>query len=135
MQYMADEFLRVGISVVYDTDALKQSDRRVLRDMARKYQAKHLLIWLQIDLESAFLRITKRDRRKAEDKFSSQYDRSTFDDITKLMQNPKDEDYVVISGKHTFNTQRMLLLKKCTSKALSIWIVLIPGLLSPDLLT
>ena len=118
MQYMAEEFLRAGVSVIYDTDALRQSDRRALRDLARKYQAKNLLVWLQVDIESAFLRVAKRDRRKVEDKFASQYDRSTFDDITKRMQNPRDEDYVVISGKHTFNTQKNTVIKKMYEQGL-----------------
>jgi predicted kinase len=118
MQYMTEEFLKAGISVVYDTGALRQSERRALRDLARKYQAKSLLIWLQVDMESAFLRIAKRDRRKAEEKYASHYDRSTFDDITKGMQNPKDEDFVVISGKHTFNTQKNAVVKKMYSLGL-----------------
>jgi hypothetical protein len=28
------------------------------------------------------------------------------------MQNPKNEEYIVVSGKHTFNTQRSAVVKK-----------------------
>lgn len=118
MLYMTEEFLKTGISVIYDTDALRLAKRRNLRDLARKYQAGHLLIWIQVDIESAYLRVAKRDRRKAEDKYSAQYDRSTFNDIIKRMQNPLNEDYVVVSGKHTFNTQKNAVIKKMYERGL-----------------
>ena len=28
------------------------------------------------------------------------------------MQNPRNEDYLVVSGKHTFNTQRSAVVKR-----------------------
>src|SRR6476469_9492960 len=36
MEYMAGEFLSAGISVVYDVNAMRASQRRALRDLARK---------------------------------------------------------------------------------------------------
>ena len=40
-------------------------------------------------------------------------DRTTFDSIIGGMQNPTiTEDYMVISGKHTFNTQRSAVIKR-----------------------
>lgn len=113
MNYMAEEFLDAGISVVYDMNAMRFSDRRALRDMARKLKAYPLLIWLQIDIDSAFQRVVKRDRRKSDDKYAIPLERNTFDAITKNMQNPTNtEDYIVISGKHTFHTQRSAVIKK-----------------------
>lgn len=113
MNYMAEEFLDAGISVVYDMNAMRFSERRMLRDMARKAKAHPLLIWLQIDIESAFQRVVKRDRRKSDDKYAIPLDQNTFDAITRSMQNPTNtEDYTVISGKHTFHTQRSAVIKK-----------------------
>lgn len=111
MEYMAEEFLNAGVSVVYDTNALRLAQRRTLRDIARKAHAQHVLIWLQIDTESAFQRTSRRDRRKADDKYAVPYDRPAFDNYIANMQNPSNEDYVVISGKHTFNTQRSAVIK------------------------
>src|SRR3989344_8227855 len=62
MQYMAEEFLNAGLSVIYDVNAMRINKRRTLRDMARKVHAEPLLIWLQIDSDSAFARVSKRDR-------------------------------------------------------------------------
>lgn len=113
MDYMSEEFLNAGISVVYDADCSRIGQRRVVRDLARKSKAQSVMIWLQIDLESAFARIAHRDRRKSDDKFSAPIDRKTFDEITGKMQNPTPtEDYIVISGKHYYQTQRSAVMKK-----------------------
>lgn len=113
MDYMTEEFMRAGISVVYDTNTPKLSERRMLRDLARKQKFAPVLVWIQIDAESAFNRVIKRDRRKIDDKYSSPIDRTTFEDLAGAMQNPNmDEDYVVISGKHTFATQKHNVYKK-----------------------
>lgn len=113
MEYMTSEFLRSGVSVIYDTNAMRVSQRRILRDLARKAKAKPVLIWLQIDLDSAFLRVASRDRRKADDRYTVPMDRTTFERVTEYMQNPTPtEDYMVLSGKHTFRTQSHMIMKK-----------------------
>src|SRR3954467_12673555 len=63
MDYMTEEFLSSGVSVVYDTNALRAAQRRKLRELSRKHKAEYLLIWLQIDIDSAFARTQERDRR------------------------------------------------------------------------
>jgi predicted kinase len=113
MQYMTEEFLNAGISVIYDINAMRASQRRELRDMARKNKVETLLIWFQIDAESAFARVAKRDRRKTDDRFTPSIDRPTFNELASSMQNPlTTEDYMVISGKHTYHTQRSSIIKK-----------------------
>jgi len=112
MEYMTGEFLNADMSVVYDTNAMRLAQRRQLRDLARKTGAQPVLIWFQVDLDSAFARASKRDRRRADDKFTPPTDRGTFDRLAAGMQNPQNEDYIVISGKHTFNTQLSALIKR-----------------------
>jgi predicted kinase len=113
MDYLTGEFLNAGLSVVYDTNAMRLSERRLLRDLGRKQKAEPLLIWVQIDTESAFSRIAGRDRRKSDDKFAMPLDRTTFDSIISHMQNPQSsEDYIVISGKHTYSTQQSAIMKR-----------------------
>lgn len=113
LQYMTEEFLSAGVSVLYDANAMRGTQRRELREIARKHKADTTLIWLQIDVESAFARVNKRDRRKTDDKYSPPMDRSTFEQLVSHMQNPTaTEDYMVISGKHTYHTQRSAVLKK-----------------------
>lgn len=113
MQYMTEEFLNAGISVVYDINAMRVAQRRELRDMARKKKVETLLVWLQVDADSAFARIGKRDRRKSDDKYTPTIDRATFEQVSSAMQNPlPTEEYIVVSGKHTYNSQRNSILKK-----------------------
>jgi len=113
MNYMAEEFLRAGVSVVYDTNAMRSGQRRHLRTLARKHHADHLLVWLQIDADNAFGRTQKRDRRTQDDKYSEDQTRASFEQQMSLMQNPgSDEDYLVVSGKHTFVTQKNAILNR-----------------------
>jgi len=112
MDYMTNEFLTAGLSVIYDMNASRQSQRRVLRDMARKADAVPVLIWQQIDTESALQRANTRDRRRADDKFTPILDRAAFERIAVNMQNPQNEDYIVTSGKHTFDTQLSAIMKR-----------------------
>lgn len=106
MNYMTEEFLNAGLSVVYDVNAMRLSQRHQLRDLARKAHGQTLLVWFQMDSDSAFTRNSKRDRRRADDKYGAAYDKKTYDSILGHMQNPVPaEDYVVISGKHTFDAQ------------------------------
>lgn len=113
MNYMSEEFLSAGMSVVYDVNAVRSGQRQALRAVAGRARAQTVLVWIQIDIESAFLRSVKRDRRKADDKYAAPIDRSGFDDMIGRMQNPGDrESYVVISGKHTFKTQFSAVAKR-----------------------
>jgi predicted kinase len=112
MDYMTGEFLNAGLSVIYDVNAMRSSQRRVLRDMARKYHAQPLMIWLQIDTDSAYARTQQRDRRRSDDKFAGPSDHGTFERIAGAMQNPQNEEYIVISGKHTFGTQLSAIMKR-----------------------
>lgn len=113
MEYMTGEFLSAGLSVVFDANAMRFTQRHTLREMARRYKAQPLLVWLQIDPESAFLRAAKRDRRRIDDKYAAPMDKNRFETSATGMQNPKNvEDYMVISGKHVFPTQFSAIIKR-----------------------
>jgi predicted kinase len=113
MEYMASEFLASGVSVVYDTNAMRTSQRRALREMAAKAGAQPVVVWFQIDLESAYVRTAKRDRRRSDDRFAAPMSQAAFKNIVTHMQNPEaTEQYVVISGKHLFATQMSAMMKR-----------------------
>lgn len=119
MNYMTEEFLSAGLSVAYDVNALRTKQRKQLYELAYKCHATPLLIWFQMDQETAFARNIKRDRRRADDKYAGQWDRTTFDDIVNHMQNPgAGEEYIVISGKHLFNMQQSAVVSKMRSKGI-----------------
>lgn len=112
MNYMVEEFLGAGLSVIYDANALRASQRRRLRELATKHRAAYLLVWLQIDVESAFARTQRRDRRTIDDKFAAPQTNDSFNQQLAAMQNPRDEYYLVISGKHAFVTQKNAIVNR-----------------------
>ena len=112
MNYIAEEFLSAGVSVAYDTNAMRLSQRRSLRELARRQRAENLLIWLQIDPDSAYARTQNRDRRTSDDKFAEPQTQGSYERQLSAMQNPQGEDYLVISGKHTFATQKAAILNR-----------------------
>lgn len=119
MLYMTEEFLNAGLSVVFDMNAMRLSQRRELRELARKLKAESILVWFQIDAESSFSRIVGRDRRKMDDKYSVPLDRTSYENYVANMQNPSpSEDYVVVSGKHTFKTQFHTAIKRLYDQGL-----------------
>jgi predicted kinase len=89
MDYMTEEFLIAGLSVAYDVNAMRTKQRRQLYDLAYRTHAQPLLVWFQMDPETAYFRNNNH------------------------MQNPTaGEDYIVISGKHLFNMQQSAVLSK-----------------------
>ena len=134
MDYMTEEFIQAGMSVVYDINAMRASQRKTLRDLTIKNKAKSVLIWFQMDIDSAYERVSGRDRRKADDKYTTQLDREQFDAVTREMQNPTNtESYMVISGKRTFHTQRSAIIKKLYDMGLLQAEQTITGLAKPNL--
>ena len=120
MDYMSEEFLGAGLSVVYDTNALRAAQRRKLRELARKHKAEYMLIWIQVDVDSAYARTQARDRRTMDDKFAEPQTHETFNRQLAGMQNPEGEDYVVVSGKHTFNTQKSAIINRLYQRGLIV---------------
>jgi predicted kinase len=116
MDYMTQEFLSAGVSVAYDANVFRSKQRRALYAMARACHATPLLIWFQMDQDTAFARNIKRDRRRADDKYAAALDRTSFEAAIGQMQNPvNSEDCAVISGKHLFKMQQSAVLSKLRS--------------------
>lgn len=118
LNYMAHDYLKAGISIVYDGGVVRASERRKVREVALQTKTTSILVWLQADPETTFERTQNRDRRKADDKYSFEYDEETYRDILAHMQNPEQEEYIVVSGKHTFHSQRSAVIKKLFDKNL-----------------
>ena len=66
-----------------------------------------------MDIDTAFGRNNKRDRRRADDKYAASWDRTSYESIIGHMQNPSAaEAPTVISGKHLFNMQQSAVISK-----------------------
>lgn len=119
-EYLVQEFLQAGLSVIYDGDTNETAKRRALRTISSKLRAKNLIIWTQIDGETALARVSSRDRRRADDRNARQLDQLSFKKAINSMQNPTSiEDYVVISGKHVFSSQLSSIVAKLRNMGLA----------------
>lgn len=113
MDYMVGEFLGSGISVVYDINAMRFAQRRALREIAKKHKANSLIVWFQVDADTAFLRANRRDHRKLDDKYAADFEPDQFREIAAHMQQPETtEDFIVVSGKHNYPSQRSGVIKR-----------------------
>lgn len=112
MSYMADEFLKNGMSVIYDVSLSRAYDRKNLREMVRKNKAQDLLVWIQVDLDTCWQRLQKRDKRTHDDKYAGDLTNEQFEQYVRIMQPPNNEDYLVLSGKHLFNSQKQTIMRR-----------------------
>lgn len=110
--YMTEQFLSAGLSVVVDGLSGPRVRRHALRELARKYKATPFIVWVQTDINTAFNRARNRDRRNPYDKFAKQLSSAEFERETSRTKAPQHEDYVVISGKHVFRNQMNVVERK-----------------------
>ena len=112
MNIMLDEYIKAGLSVIYDISLNRAQDRKLMKDLDKKHKLSTMLIWLQADNETCFGRVKSRNPQKIDDQYSPSMSQTTFNNIEKQMQLPVGEDAVVISGKHLFNSQKNVFLRK-----------------------
>lgn len=107
MAYMTGEFLHSGVSVVFDMNVPRVAQRRALRNLATKNKAETVLVWFQVDPDTAYGRATHRDRRTADDHYAQDMSPEIFRAQLANLQNPDaSEKFVVVSGKHVFTMQK-----------------------------
>lgn len=92
-------------------------EREEVLSKARKAGFGTLIVWVQTDEDTARSRALNRDRRRADDKYSLEINEEEFYATVKVFQNPspKKEVFVVVSGKHDFKSQGVVVLKKIAS--------------------
>ena len=92
------------------------------------------LLWLQIDPDSAFKRSSKRDRRNHDDHYAQEMNVATIKELLTGMQNPEiTENFLVLSGKHVFNTQKNAVFRYLVEKRLVNLDTTAPQLSKPGL--
>jgi len=110
---LLEKFMNKNINIILDANSNSKNARRQYTSLAKKYNYKTILVWVQTDIDTSYYRASSRDRRRADDRHSVQVDESTFERLMKELQAPlQHDDYVVVSGKHVFNTQLNSIIKK-----------------------
>jgi predicted kinase len=109
-----EEALKSFKHIVLEGSFNSLKEREALSNKARKAGFGVLVVWVQTDLETSEMRATNRDRRRADDKFSLSLNLEEFKLLCKSFEKPvpSKESFVVVSGKHDFKSQSVIILKK-----------------------
>lgn len=110
-----DQLLLTGQTVIVEGTNLRNAERQDVIAHASAHGYQTLTVWLQTDLQTSAARAAKRDRRNPDSKHSFEVNQRTFDMYRSSLQRPTEkDDFVVISGKHAFQSQSLTVLKKIT---------------------
>ena len=110
------EVLKTERTVIVEGTNLRTSERNHIYSLAQSNGYRTITVWLQTDLQTSAFRAKKRDRRNPDSKYAFAIDMPTFEKFRSSLQRPSDkENFVVISGKHAYQSQSLTLLKKITT--------------------
>lgn len=108
------ELLKTQRTIIMDGGNYSYDDRQALMKMAKKAGYGSLIVWIQTDERSARFRATNRKPTKRDgDKLNASMTFEAFDSTKAAFAAPgRGEDFVVISGKHTYSTQAKVVLRR-----------------------
>lgn len=110
------ELLRTKKTVVIDGGHNAKISRQELAKVVRPLGYKVLNVWVQTDERTARNRSIKRKKAQPEDSYNRALDETEFVSQSKKFTPPsKYEEFVVISGRHTYPTQARIVLKRMAS--------------------
>lgn len=109
-----EEALKSFKHIVLEGSFSSAKEREEILQKADKAGFGTLVVWVQTDIETAAERAINRDRRRQDDKYSINISEEEFKNQVKVFEkpNPAKEILVVISGKHDFRSQSLIVLKK-----------------------
>lgn len=111
-QYMLGELVKTKRTFLLDGGCETRAQRLWVEKLAQQNGYDTLNIWVQTDEATAKLRATKRGNKKPEDLNSHSLSADQFQQFSKRFALTTRETYIVISGKHTYNTQARTVLRK-----------------------
>jgi predicted kinase len=111
--YQIEELLKTGRTFMIDGGGNARAERVRLAQMAKKAGYGLGVIWVQTDLPTCRMRAQRRNLDKSpDDEFNPAMTEPVFAMLARRFTEPIREDHVVISGKHTYNTQAKAVLRK-----------------------
>ena len=112
-KYQIEELVKTKRTFLIDGGGNSHAERTKLQKIAKKHNYETLIVWVQVDDASARRRSFNRSSRKADDKYNRSLNSDEYQTQKKQLTPPKsNEQYIVISGKHTYNTQAKVVLRK-----------------------
>ena len=99
--YLLDEVMKTGRTIIYDGQTDLRTERALIAKKSRDSDYEPLFVWVQTESATAKKRAAKSIARIEE-----------FDAKLKRFSTPhQTEKAIVISGKHTYNSQLKIILK------------------------
>jgi predicted kinase len=107
------QLTKTRTSIVVDGICNTRQERQQLEQFATAHNYGTLIVWVQTDEPTAKSRSTTRNKKRSGDELNVRLTQEQYATQAKRMSPPtKTEDYVVISGKHTYSTQAKMVLRK-----------------------
>lgn len=107
------ELVKTRSSIVVDGLCNNRKERQQFEQFAAAHNYGTLIVWVQTDEPTAKTRSLSRNRKRTGDEYNVKLSTQQFTSLSAALSQPvKQEDYVVISGKHTYTTQAKMVLRK-----------------------
>lgn len=114
-EYMLREVAKTKRTFLVDGDCNIRLERQKLEATAKELGYNTLVVWVQTDEATAKYRSLHRSKTRDDDAHNQSLTAGQFDAFAKRLSPPSREQYVVISGKHTYTTQAKMVLRKLAS--------------------
>lgn len=110
------ELVKTRTTIVVDGLSNSRKERQQFEQFATAHRYGTLIVWVQTDEPTSKARSISRNTRPVDDKYSKKLTLEQFKQLAANLNTPvKQEDYVVISGKHTYTTQAKMVLRKLSA--------------------
>lgn len=113
MNYITERALAAGMHMIYDCNANKKSDRQDILGIAKKYNARIIVVAINTPRDIAIQRILTRTYDWDRPAFTHNEAVELFDDFRAQIEPPtEDETSVMIDGTERFDQQFTSLKKQ-----------------------
>jgi predicted kinase len=107
------ELVKTHASILIDGFCNSRKERIQLEQFAANHNYDTLIVWVQTDEPTAKTRATTRNAKRPGDERNPRLTAEQYTTFSGRLVAPlKQEQYVVISGKHTYTTQARMVLRK-----------------------
>lgn len=113
--YQLGEIVKTKCSFIVDGYCNSKLQRKKIAAFAKQNGYDTLVVWIQTEPTTTEARAIKRNPKRPDDAYNYSLTREQFQLLSKQFTPPRDEAYVVVSGRHTFATQAKMVLRKLTS--------------------
>lgn len=112
MERQLSELVKTRVSILVDGICSTKQERMQLARLATQANYDVFVVWVQTDEPTAKKRATTRNPKRAGDELNANLSQEQYTEQAKQVQSPQRENYVVISGKHSYATQAKMVLRK-----------------------